>query len=181
MAGESGRIQRHSRKMAVCGLMAALGAVFLTAGALPFAAYCAPVLAMLTLLPVQDACGHRWALGVYAVISLLGLLLSPETEAAVVFLILGYYPILRHRLNRLPGPLRLAAKLAVFNGAVALACAAAIILFRLPLAAEAEAGGAVPLLPAMALLGNATFLLLDRALGPLEAAYRRRWKKLLFQ
>lgn len=46
----------------MCGLMAALGTVLLLAGALPFAAYCAPVLAMLPLLPVADAYGDGAAL-----------------------------------------------------------------------------------------------------------------------
>ena len=167
------------RRAAVCGLMAALGTVFLAAGALPFAAYCAPVLAMLTLLPVLDAYGAGAALGVYGVVSVLGLLLS--AEASLLFLFLGYYPVLRRAIDRLPGRgLRLVLKLAVCNAGVALAYGAAALLFHLPLVSAEAEGAVVPYLLTLLALWNATFLLLDRALVRLEALYRKRLKKLLF-
>lgn len=169
----------RSRRVALCGVMAALGTVLLLMGALPFAAYCAPVLAMLPLLPVRDAYGDGAALGVYGVTGVLGLLLSAEGEAALLYLFLGHYPVLRHAIGRLPGrALRLAAKLAVCNAAVALTWGAALLLFRLPIAPEGEG---VPYILALLGLWNVTFLLLDRALERLESVYRRRWRKLLFR
>ena len=165
-----------TRRVAMCGLMAALGTVLLLAGALPFAAYCAPVLAMLPLLPVADAYGDGAAVCVYGVISALGLLLSVEGEAAVLYLFLGYYPVLRHVIGRLPGRvLRLAAKLAVCNAAMALTWGGALLLFRLPILPE---GAGAPYLLTLLGLWNVTFLLLDRALGRLEIVCRRRWRRL---
>lgn len=178
MAGENRGIRTRSRRMAVCGMMAALGTVLLLAGALPFAAYCAPVLAMLPLLPVRDAYGDGAALGVYGVTAALGLLLSAEGEAALLYLFLGHYPVLRYAIGRLPGRgLRLAAKLAVCNVGVALTWGGALLLFRLPIAPEGEA---LPYLLTLLGLWNVTFLLLDRALGRLETVYQRRWRRRLF-
>ena len=152
-----------ARRVAMCGLMAALGTVLLLAGALPFAAYCAPVLAMLPLLPVGDAYGDGAALCVYGVISVLDLFL-------------GYYPVLRHVIERLPGRvLRLAAKLAVCNAAMALTWGGALLLFRLPILPE---GAGAPYLLTLLGLWNVTFLLLDRALGRLEIVCRQRWRRL---
>ena len=179
MAKRRAAARDRSRRMAVCGLMAALGTVFIAAGALPFAAYCAPVLAMLTLLPVLDGYGSAAALGVYGVVSVLGLLLSAEVEASLLFLFLGHYPVLRRAIGRLPGRgLRLALKLAACNAGVALTYGASLLLFHLPLVSEDLE--TLPYLLTLLGLWNATFLLLDRALERLETAYRRRLKKRLF-
>jgi len=156
--------------------MGALGLVFLLAGALPFAAYCSPILAMLPLLPVLDVYGPGAALRVYGTVSLLGLLLSAEPEASLLYLFLGHYPVLRHALNRLPcRPLRLLAKLTVFNAGAGLSYAAAILLF--PALSEGPLG--LPYFLTLLGLGNLTFLLLDLALGRLEIVYRKQWRKLL--
>ena len=181
MAGHDVYRQR-SRKIAVCGLMSALGVVFLMAGAvIPFATYCAPVLAMLTLLPVLDAYGPKTALWVYAAVSLLGLLLAPETEAALWYVCLGYYPVLRPVLRKLPGRLLpLLCKLLLFNTALVLIYGAAVFLFDLGAVAADIEGASKGFLLVLAALANVTFLLYDVALGRVARLYRQRWRKFLF-
>ena len=60
---------------------------------------------------------------------------------------------------------------------MALTWGGAWLLFRLPILPE---GAGLPYLLTLLGLWNVTFLLLDRALGRLEAVYRRRWKRRLF-
>lgn len=173
---------RQSHEIALCGVSAALGTVLLLLGGLvPGATYCAPLLGMLALLPILSECGARPALSVYGVTAALALLLAPEKEPAFVYLLLGYYPVLRPVLNRLRlRTLRLAGKLAVFN-------AAAAVLYLLLRALGLEvpetelAEYAKPLLAAFLLGGNLTFLLLDRALEQLTLLWQYRLRKLFFR
>ena len=91
-----------SRQMALSGILSALAAAFLTMGGmLGIATYCAPILAMATLLPVLEECGPKAAGAAWGAVSLLGLLLSPDRELALVYAAFGWYPILRPRIWRL--------------------------------------------------------------------------------
>lgn len=55
-------MRARSRRMALCGVLCALAEVFLLLGGLiPAALYACPILAMLSLLPVREECGPRFA------------------------------------------------------------------------------------------------------------------------
>lgn len=102
---DAGEIRKKTRRIALCGLLGALGAVcMLLGGMIPFATFCCPVLASLALLPAMDECGGAWALGLYAVLSALSLLLAPDRESAALFVFLGYYPLLQRILCRCAAP-----------------------------------------------------------------------------
>ena len=120
--------------MAFCGVTAALAVVLMIAGGwLPAATYCAPVAASLLLAFAAGRCGKRLGLCWFFAVALLSLLLTQDKEAALVFLCLGYYPLLRPRLQRLAcRPVRLAVKLAVFLAGSAAALAAAWLILGLP-------------------------------------------------
>ena len=65
--------------MALCGLLTALSAAFLAAGSLlPLATAACPMLAMLCLLPVLLDYGPKYALLVYAAVSVLALILCSK-------------------------------------------------------------------------------------------------------
>lgn len=109
-------------RVALSGLLAALATVLMALGTLiPVATYCAPMLASLLVLPVVKHCGRRFGVLWYFAVSLLALLLAPDREAALIFLLLGYYPLLRPALVKLPAVPAFLCKLAVFNGAAAAA------------------------------------------------------------
>ena len=60
--------RKNSWSVAFCALMAALGAVIMTAGGLiPIATYCSPMIAGVLLLPVISELGNRWAWMTWAV------------------------------------------------------------------------------------------------------------------
>ena len=160
----------------MCGMMCALSGLLMLTGAIPLAEYCGPVLAMLPQLPVAEAWGGRWALGVYAGTCCLGLMLVPQPEAVLAYLCLGWYPALRPRLELLPGWRRRGGKLVAF----AAGTAAFYLGSRLLLGPGASAWWD-ELSPAMTglllALAAAVYGLLDLAIGRLRRAWGARWRR----
>lgn len=168
--------------VALCGLLGALAIVIMLLGGwLPLFTFCCPVLVMFLMVPVMRECGDKWALVWYAVVCALSLILTlSNPEAATIFIFLGYYPVLRKYLDRIRlFPLRLACKLLIFNGAVALAYTLLIFLFRLEeLLQEYRETGTV-LLVVTILLANVCFFLADRSLVRFEVYYETKLRKKL--
>lgn len=169
-------MRKQTRELALAGMMAALGgALMFLSGVIPLALYACPMLASLTLLPVREECrrSYRWCC--FAAIALLGLLLGPDKEAALLFCFLGYYPLVQPRLDAIRSPgVRLCAKLALCLVAVGAMYAAIVFVFRLA-AVIAELESTAPwLLAVTALLGVAVFVLYDVLLHRFAALYRRR-------
>ena len=81
----------QARKTALGGMLAALAVVLMTMGGMiPVATYVVPMICMLILKLVASLCGIRIAWAWYGAVTLLGLLLCPDKEAAAVFAALGY-------------------------------------------------------------------------------------------
>jgi len=121
------------------------------------------MLCMMILQFVLKLCGGRIAWAWYGAVAILGLLLAPDKEAAAVFAFLGYYPILKPKLDRLP--LALLWKLLLFNAAILSMYWLLANLFGMT-ELNAEFGEMGTVMPAvLLLLGNVTFLLLDLLLG----------------
>ena len=95
-----------SKQMALCGLLTALAVVVMVlAGAIGIGTFAGPVLATAVLLPVLEEYGAKSAALTYAAAAILGVLIVPEPELAMVYAAFGWYPILRPKLNRLPSRL----------------------------------------------------------------------------
>ena len=149
--------------IALGGVLAALAVVIMSMGTLiPVATYVCPMLSALILQLVLKTCGRRIAWGWYAAVSILSLLMSPDKEAAAVFLALGYYPILKPGLDRRKG--KWLWKLLFFNTVILLTYWLLMHLFGFDqLSAEFSQMG-ILLTVVMLLLGNVTFFLLDKLL-----------------
>lgn len=92
--------RNRSRSMAFCGMTAALAVVIgCLAGIIPVATYVIPVIQCLILQLVVKSCGKRLAWAWYAGVGILSALLCPDKEAAAVFVFLGYYPIVKPRID----------------------------------------------------------------------------------
>lgn len=153
-----------ARNMATGGLLAALAVVIMNLGTLiPVATFVCPMLCMMILQLVLKLCGSRVAWAWYGAVAILGLLLAPDKEAAAVFLFIGFYPILKPRLDAMKfGPV---LKAVLFNAAILLMYWMLIHLFGMgEIAAEYEELGTV-MTVILLVLGNVTFFLLDRILG----------------
>ena len=149
--------------MALGGLLAALAVVIMSMGTLiPVATYVCPMLCAMILQLVLKTCGKRIAWAWYGAVSILSLLMAPDKEAAAVFLALGYYPIVKRKLDRMKG--KWLWKGLLFNSVILLTYWLLMHLFGFDaLAAEFSEMG-ILLVAVMRLLGNATFFLLDRLL-----------------
>ena len=166
-----------SRRMAACGMLAALSVVLMVLGSLfGVLVYACPMLAgMLTLL-VEKAYGKKYALTMFAAAGLLALLLVPDKEMAAVYIgILGWYPALRPLTEGLPRLLGWAAKLLVFNGA---AVATSRLLLALMGADQLDLGTGGELLLLLA-AANVVFILYDRMLAILSRRGLGRLGRLL--
>lgn len=172
----------QTARTALCGVLGALGLVLLALGSvLPLATYATPMLAAFALIPLVQDCPPRYAWLTWAATALLALMLLPDRELALTYaLVLGPYPMLKQRLDRLPGrPLRLAAKLAVFNAAVLVCYGLLLVVFPLPGLWEEFAAGGLALTLTTLAVGNVAFAAFDVVLALLAVVYRRRLRPLL--
>lgn len=169
-------MRAQTKDLALSGILGALTVVILCMGSLiPFATYICPVLASLAVAAAGEECSSRYAWSGFLVAALLGLLLAPDKEIAMLFAFLGWYPLLKPRLDRLrPGTLRVCAKLLL--GASTLTVMYALLLFVLKLEDLVRECAETSrfLLTATLLLGCVTFLAYDRFLARLTVLYRRR-------
>ena len=166
-------MRTNSRNMAMGGVFAALAVVTMNLGGLiPMATYVCPAICMVILSFVHRACGSKIAWTWYAAVSILSLLMSPDKEAAAVFAFLGYYPILKPKIETLKG--KWLWKLAVFNGSMVLLYSILIRIMGITeITGESEELAGIMLI-ILLVLGNVTFLALDRLLTILETRLRRK-------
>ena len=155
--------RNQTGKIALCGLLAAAAAVIMLLGGLiPMSTYVCPLLASLLCSIVFRICGSRLGLIWYAAVSILALMTGPDKEAAFVFLLLGYYPILKPRIDR--SPLRVLWKILLFNFSVLLLCFLLRLVMGLDFYGDLEAASWILTL-ILLLLGNLVFFMLDRLLS----------------
>ena len=154
------------------GVFAALAVVIMNLGGLiPVATYVCPALCMVILSLVRMACGTKIAWAWYAAVSILSLLMSPDKEAAAVFAFLGYYPILKPKLEKGKG--KWLWKLAIFNGSMVLLYSILIRVMGVAAVTGESEGLAGIMLTILLVMGNVTFLVLDRLLTILQLHLRR--------
>lgn len=162
-----------AKKIALGGVLAALAVVIMCLGGMiPLATFICPMLCAIIQYLVLRFCGQRVAWAWFGAVALLSILLGPDKEAALVFCLIGCYPILKPLFEK--SKLRFLWKILFFNCAVGLLYGLLLKLFGMDaVMAEYEALGIVGL-AAMLLLGNACFFLLDRLLTMLS---RKKFSK----
>lgn len=150
--------------MALGGVLGALAVVIMCLGTLiPVGTYACPMVCAMVLQMVLKTCGSRIAWAWYGAVALLGLLLAPDKEAAAVFVFLGYYPIVKPKLDRKKLPWLWKGLL--FNASVLALYWLLLRLFGMEqLVSEFQELGAA-MTVVLLILGNVTFFLLDKLLG----------------
>lgn len=159
----SANMHDQSKKIALGGVLAALAVIFMCMGTMiPLATFVCPMLCMVTLSLVCRVAGKRMGWAWYACVAVLSVLLAPDKEAAAVFVFLGYYPILKPRMDK--AKLSVLWKLMLFNVAIIVMYCVLIHMFGMAyLAAEFVDMG--KFLTAVTLvLGNVCMLCLDMLL-----------------
>lgn len=170
----SGRnsIRTTVESTAMGGVTAALAVVVMCLGGLiPFATFVCPMLCMLLLQFVFRTCGGRMGWAWYGAVAILSMLMGPDKEGSALFCFLGFYPLVKPKLECLPLPWLW--KGILFNIAILLMYWLLINLFGMAaLALEFQEMGAILLIITL-ILGNLTFFLLDKIL---TRGIRRRRK-----
>lgn len=158
-------------QMALGGVLGALAVVNMSLGTLiPVMTYVCPMACALLLEVVRLTCGQRVAWAWYGAVAILGLLLSPDKEAAALYAFIGYYPIVKPKMDG--KKLSWLYKGVLFNGCIVLMYFFLLRILGMEALAEEfrELGGIMLLV--LLLLGNVTFFLLDRLLSKLG----QKWK-----
>lgn len=153
----------RTKRIALGGMLAAVAVVIMCLGGLvPITTYVCPVMCCLTQYVVLRFCGKRLAWAWFAVVSILSLLLGPDKEAAMVFLAVGSYPLLKKNFER--SNISVVLKFLFFNGMILLSYFAMIYFLGMQdIAQENMQFGMIGLILIL-LLGNVTFFLLDKLL-----------------
>ena len=150
-------------KIAFGGVMAALALVIMNMmGLIPIATYACPSLAIILLCVVLKLCGRRIAWAWYGAVAILSILMAPDKEAAAIFAVLGYYPIIKPAFEktRIPN----ICKYLYFNSVILMVYWMLINLMGLTeIAKEFDELGLI-FTVVMLLLGNMIFQLLDKIL-----------------
>ena len=155
-------MRQQTRELALASVLGALAVLFLfLGGVLPLALYACPLLASVCLLPVREECRASYQWCCFFAAAILGLLLGPDKESALLFCFLGYYPLLQPSLDAIGSrALRFLTKLGLY---VRLA------------AVTAERAATAPWLSAATFaLGAVLLLLYDELLRRFARLYRRR-------
>jgi len=165
---------KTSQRIAFCGMVCALAIVVLMATVFPYATYALAALAGIVMIAAALELGTHFGLLCYAVTALLALLITPDPEAKLLFvLFFGYYPTLQLRLNLWQNrALTLIVKFAVFNAAVIAAFFLAVYVMGVP--QDSFTIGGVYLPWVLLILGNIVFVVFDVALTRVSALYRVR-------
>ena len=157
-------MRSESKVIALGGIMAALAVVIMSMGGLiPIATYVVPMLCIFLLQFVFKSCGRRIAWAWYGAVAILGLLLCPDKEAAAVFLALGYYPIVKPRLDKTR--LKWLWKELLFNGTILVLYWLLLHLLGLQQVVQDFDGMGTAMVIVLLVMGNIVFLLLDILLG----------------
>lgn len=150
--------------IALGGVMAALAVVIMSLGGLiPVATYVSPMLCALLLQLVLKTCQERIAWAWYGAVALLSCLLSPDKEAAAVFVFLGYYPIVKPKLDSRRA--KWLWKGLLFNISVGVMYFLLLRVLGMDELSAEFADMGFWMLAVLLILGNVTFFLLDRLLG----------------
>ena len=152
-----------SKSIALGGVLAAVAVVIMCLGGfIPIATYVCPALCALTQLLVLRFCGRRIGWAWFAAVSVLSLLMCPDKEAAMVFLAIGYYPLIKVTLER--KRFLILWKFLYFNCSILLVYGIMIYLLGMQHIMEENLEFGLIGLLVILVMGNATFFLFDKLL-----------------
>ena len=150
-----------ARQMAFGGMMTAVAIVIMALGSIiPLNTYTCPVVCIFLTRPVLERCGRTVGWCYYLAVMILSLILAPDREAAMVYTVLGYYPMIRPLFEKL-GPVKKVTKVIFFTAMGALS----YCLLLLVMGVEAAIGEGWRLIAVAVLLWDVLFMRLDYMLG----------------
>ncbi len=169
---------KQSSKCAIGGIVSALSLVLMISVAvIPFLTYALPAVAGTLIIFIVCEIDKKWAFGVYCTVAILGVLLVPDKEVAVMYLaFFGYYPIFKAMIeSKFPIVIEWIIKVGAFAATMA-GSYFLMIKFMGVTIDETEEWGimAYPILLGM---GTFAFILYDIALTKMITLYIKKWQK----
>lgn len=160
--------------IALGGVLSALALVIMCLGGLiPVMTYVCPMLCLVLLSVVHQQCGTRIAWAWYGATAILALLMAPDKEAAMLLTFLGYYPILKPRLDAIrPAALAWVIKLVLMSISVGAAYALLIWVLGMDEIVADFKGAGILMAAAMWVMALLCLIGLDVVLGRLR--FRKR-------
>ena len=164
---------KASKRIAVCGMTAALSVVvMIIGGVLGLGMYASPMIAGICLTPIDRKYGARYQWTLWAAVSLLSFILVPNAEQNLMYLcFFGLYPIVQPLFEKLPRKLGWVCKLLYFNVTV-IAVEALVMLVLVP-----EVMGTAMLI-VLLLMGNVIFVCYDFLLPRSDLLFRKYFGRL---
>lgn len=168
---------KYTVKTALGGMCIGLSAaLMMLASVIPFLTYAIPAMAAILVLFMRVECNWKWALGVYIGTSVICALVVPEKEAVAIYIaLLGYYPLLKMLLDKIPKIIGYIVKSAMFVGVIIVTYY--IIMNVFGISTELLEDTQKFMIPLLIVLGLAAFIIYDIALDKFEMAYYRKWQK----
>ncbi|MEG1862866.1 MAG: hypothetical protein RR198_04580 [Oscillospiraceae bacterium] len=177
-------MRTDSKKIALCGLTAALSVVILLMGFLfPFATYACPAAAACLILPIVYEYKEKTAFTLYAAISFLAFFLVPDKELTFMFVfVFGLYTVIKFSIDRKKSKvLKLILKLCYVNCSLFVSYGLLLLIFPVQsLVAEFGEFGMGFIVLFMALF-NVVFLLYDKAVEKVLLLYIYRFRSKIFK
>ena len=175
-------MKKKTFNIALCGILSALGVVIMMITAIvPTATYAMPAMASLLLTVIVIEINRNWALASYFVVSVLSLLLVPDKESVVFYILFfGYYPIYKQIIeSKIKFQwLQWILKIAVFSISAVAVYYIAIHILGVPTDEFVLFGVNVPLL--FLLAGIVVFIMFDRAMTGVIVSYVNKFREKLF-
>ncbi len=169
--------------LALCGVSAALAIALMSfASLVPILLFIAPALAGMFVMIVCAECGQKMAICLYAATSLLGGMLVPDKEVVLLFIfLLGYYPLLKAKIERIPQTFFVVAlKFLLLNSSMLGMYALLLFLFPVGEISQEFLQTGLWLSVLSLAMGNVAFFFYDKALVNLLRLYQYRWRKRFF-
>ena len=175
-----------TKRLALSAVLCALGVVIMGFGAiLEVMDITTTMLASLLLLPIMLCYGNGYAVISYAVTAVLSLILMPHSFAPWMYLgLLGYYPMVKSKIDRLPKALSLILKFLLLLAALAVYFVAFYLLMMKGsgslseafLLAFGEEGKGAIMGWATVLLACIAFFAYDLLIDRILILYRYKWQ-----
>ena len=169
-------MMKTSVKVSLGGVVAALSLVLmLLTSIIPFGTYAFPCIAGILLILLVFNLGYRWAVAVYFVTAVLSFLLLTDKEAALYYTaFLGFYPILKGVIERIPSKtVQYVIKIVLFNVCIIAAFYIGITLLSVPKESFTLFGVYLPWV--FLIIGNVFFVLYDLCVTRLVTIYLLKW------
>lgn len=169
---------KQSSKTALGGIVAALSiSMMFSISIIPFFTYAVPAAAALLLIPIVIEINKKWALGVYVSVSLLGLIVVPNKEVAVIYAaFFGYYPVIKAIVEkRMRFITEWILKLLVFN--LSMSASYYIMLRFMGIQIDEMETFGVFAIPILMGTGSVAFVLYDYAATKVIGLYIQKFQK----